>query len=203
MSLRVTLLLLTVTFLSACGSAPPSNPGNICSIFFEKDNWYKKAKKSKKRWGVPISVMMSFAYQESSFKSSVKPPRKKILGFIPGPRKSNSMGYSQATKETWKVYQKATGRWGADRDDFGDAMDFIGWYNDVSYKKNNINKSDAYNLYLAYHEGHGGFTRRTYKGKTWLIKAAEKVSTRSREYSRQLQTCQKKLNRGWFMSLFT
>ena len=45
--------------------------------------------------------------------------------------------------------------YGADRDDFNDAIDFIGWYNDQSSRRSKISKSDAYNLYLAYHEGQG------------------------------------------------
>ena len=49
--------------------------------------------------------------------------------------------------ETWSQYKKATGRRGTDRDDFEDAMDVVGWYNDQSHRKNGIAKSDARNLY--------------------------------------------------------
>lgn len=201
----VASLLLSLLLLAGCGSSPPENANNLCDIFSEKKSWYKSAKKAKKRWGVPISIMMAFMYQESSFKANIKPPRKKILGFIPGRRLSNSKGFSQATKETWKLYKKATGRSGADRDDFSDAIDFVGWYNHLSYERNRIKKSDAYSLYLAYHEGHGGFAKKTYKSrkKRWLIAAAKNVASRSRTYSKQLKSCQKKLNRGWIRRLFS
>lgn len=196
-------MLVCLLLLAGCSSSPPENAGNLCDIFTEKKSWYKSAKKAKKRWDVPISIMMSFMYQESSFKAKIKPPRKKLLGFIPWRRQSNSKGFSQATKETWKLYKKATGRSGADRDDFGDAVDFVGWYNHLSYERNRIRKSDAYSLYLAYHEGHGGFKKKTYKKKKWLKDAASKVDSRSRTYSKQLKSCQKKLDRGWLRRLFS
>ncbi|MDH5737804.1 MAG: hypothetical protein OEZ23_05805 [Gammaproteobacteria bacterium] len=199
---RFCLVSLMLLVTAGCATAPPENPHDLCDIFTEKRNWYLDAKASKKRWGVPISVMMAFAYQESSFKATIKPPRKMILGFIPGPRLSNSKGYSQATRETWQLYKDDAGNWGADRDDFGDAIDFIGWYNHLSHERNGISKSDPYHLYLAYHEGHGGFSRKTYKSKQWLIDVAKKVTRRSQTYSRQLKSCQKKLDGGFFRRLF-
>ena len=90
-----------------------------------------------------------------------------------------------------------------DRNDFGDAIDFIGWYNDQSYRVNGIKKDDAYHLYLAYHEGQGGFKKRTFRNKQWLKDVAKKVSARSRTYRKQLNGCEKKLNRGFFGRLFS
>lgn len=200
--MKLPVLILIFTLLSACASAPPSDTDNICSIFFEKGKWYKKAKKSKNRWGAPIPILMAITKQESGFRARAKPPRRKILGFIPGPRPASAYGYSQATNETWSAYKKATGHWSADRNKFGDAMNFIGWYNDQSYRKNKIAKTDAYHLYLAYHEGQGGFTSRSFKNKKWLLDVATKVAATTATYSRQLKSCEKKLNRGWFFGLF-
>lgn len=200
--MRISVLILLMAFLSACASTPPSDPDNICSIFFEKSKWYKKARKSKNRWGAPIPILMAFTKQESGFRARAKPPRRKILGFIPGPRPASAYGFSQATKETWSVYKKSTGHWSADRNNFADAMNFIGWYNDQSHKKNRIAKTDAYHLYLAYHEGQGGFTSRSFKNKKWLLDVARKVAATTATYGRQLKSCEKKLNRGWFFRLF-
>jgi hypothetical protein len=194
--------IFILLLLGACKSTPPSNPDDICAIFSEKSKWYKQARKSKNRWGSPIPVLMAFTKQESGFRAKAKPPRRKILGFIPGPRPANAYGYSQATKETWSAYKKSTGHWSADRNKFGDAMNFIGWYNDQSYRKNKIAKTDAYHLYLAYHEGQGGFARRSFKKKKWLKQVATKVSATTATYTRQLKRCEKKLNRGWFFGLF-
>ncbi len=204
--MRVAATLTLVTFLmvlAGCATAPPSRPDNACEIFEEKRGWYKKARKSSRRWGTDISVMMAIIHQESSFKARAKPPRTKILWVIPGPRPASAYGYAQAIDGTWDAYRKSTGRGGADRNDFGDAIDFIGWYNDQSHRVNGIKKDDAYHLYLAYHEGQGGFKKRTFRNKQWLKDVATKVSARSRTYRKQLNGCEKKLNRGFFGRLFS
>jgi len=188
---------ILVLIVAGCTSSTPKNRENICDIFEEKKHWYKDAKSSQRKWGTSIPVMMSIIYQESGFQARAKPPRKKILWVIPGRRPASAYGYSQATNETWNAYKKSTGSWGADRNDFDDAIDFIGWYNNQSYRKNKIQKTDAYHLYLAYHEGQGGFAKRTFRKKTWLTDVAKQVSARSKTYSSQLKRCEKKLNRGW------
>ncbi len=201
--LKNIILVSLVILLTSCTSAPPEELNNICDIFAEKTKWYKQARKSSRRWGTSIPVMMAFVHQESKFQAKAKPPRKKILWVIPGPRPASAYGYAQATNETWSAYKKSTGKWGADRNDFSDAMDFIGWYNDQSQRKNRIKKDDAYHLYLAYHEGQGGFKKRSYKKKKWLMDVAKKVSSRSRMYEQQLKSCEKKLNKGFFGRLFS
>ena len=166
-------LFVAIVFgLAGCATAPPEQVDNVCDIFREKTGWYEDAKQSRARWGVPVSISMAFMHQESRFVATAKPPRKKLWGVIPGPRPSDSYGYSQAKQSTWEWYQRSTGNYGADRDDFGDAVDFIGWYNDVTYRELGIDKQDAFKLYLAYHEGHGGYRRQTYRSKDWLVDVA-------------------------------
>lgn len=195
---RIVILgLLSVSILS-CVNSPPQNQDNICSIFEEKSGWYKKAKKATKRWGVPIATNMAIMHQESRFVSTAKPGRKKILGLIPGPRKSSSYGYSQAKNETWEWYIEKAGNWRAERSDFADAIDFIAWYGSISVSKNKIKHNDTYHLYLAYHEGHGGFDRRSFKNKKWLKDVASKVNRRAARYQSQLAKCEKKLSKGWW-----
>lgn len=197
--IKTTLLLILTGLLSSCVSGPPQRLDNVCNIFDEKDSWYKQARKAEKRWGTSIAVNMAIMHQESRFRRKAKPPRTRILWVLPGPRKSSAYGYSQAKKETWDWYIRSTGNRGADRDKFKDAIDFIGWYNSVSYRKNKTAKNDAYHLYLAYHEGHGGFNRRTFNKKGWLKGVAKKVSSRAQTYQRQLQSCEKRLQRsGWW-----
>ncbi len=187
----------------ACTTSPPSDVNNICAIFSEKDGWYEDAADARDEWGSPIPVMMAIMHQESKFNATVKPPREKIFGFIPGLRPSNAYGYSQALESTWDSYKRNAGRYGADRDDFGDAIDFVGWYNNQSYRVNGIAKTDAYRLYLAYHEGHGGYSRTTYRKKQWLINVAHKVSRRATSYRQQLNGCEDELkDDGWFFGWF-
>ena len=194
------LLLLALLLLqAACSVSPPSNMDNLCEIFREKDDWYEDASDAANRWGTSIPVMMAMMHQESRFQQDAKPPRTRILWIFPGPRKSSAYGYPQAKDSTWDWYIDGSGNWGADRDDFADAIDFIGWYNHMSYNKNAIRKDDTYHLYLAYHEGHGGFNRRTFNNKPWLKNVAKKVSARSISYSSQLKSCEKDLkSSGWF-----
>lgn len=197
------LVPLLVIFLAGCTTSRPANVDNICAIFTEKDDWYEDAADSRDEWGSPIPVMMAIMHQESRFHAKAKPPRKKILGFIPGFRPSNAYGYSQALDSTWDDYKRSAGRYGADRDDFGDAIDFIGWYNYQSHKRSGISRSNAYGLYLAYHEGHGGYNRGTYRKKKWLMKVARKVERRAGTYQSQLVGCEEELkDKGWFSGWF-
>jgi hypothetical protein len=113
------------------------------------------------KWKV-ISRKYVIIYHESGFDRKAQPPRKRFLWIFPGSRPSTAYGYSQALDTTWDFYRQDSGNHGADRDDFGDAIDFVGWYNYKSRKYCGIKPNDAYHLYLAYHEGHGGFNRRTF-----------------------------------------
>jgi len=120
------------------------------------------------------------------------------LWVIPWGRVSTAAGYAQAKDEVWSDYQKSTGRHGADREDFDDAIDFVGWYMDKTTSINGVYKYDAYNQYLNYHEGWGGFRNKTYASKAWLMPTARKVQARSDVYARQYAGCKEDLNRGFW-----
>ncbi|WP_340122135.1 hypothetical protein [Methylobacter svalbardensis] len=187
------LFLLLLLSLAACTALPPKNSDNICSTFREKEDWYDDAKKSFERWGVPIHIQMAIMHQESHFVADAQPSRPWLLGFIPLPRASSAYGYAQAKDETWDGYQTKAGDWGADRDDFADAADFIGWYCNISHTRLGISKLDAKNLYLAYHEGHGGYYRKSYLQKAGLVQIANKVAKRAKLFQHQLGDCKKEL----------
>jgi hypothetical protein len=191
------LLLLPVLLLLGCATGPPSSKqiDDICELYRGYPKWYQSAKKSSQRWKVPIPVLMAIIHQESRFRAEARPPRKKFLWIFPGPRPSSAYGYAQAADVTWKEYQKSTGRTGAERDNFSDAVDFVGWYCHMSYKRCGIAKDNARDLYLAYHEGHGGFNRKTYRRKAWLRQVASKVERRAKTYAYQLKTCEKELQK--------
>lgn len=199
-SLRaLTLIPLTgLLFLAGCATTPPREMDDICAIFREKDDWYEEADDARGKWYSPIPVMMAIMHQESRFVDDAAPPRRRILGFIPGPRLSDAYGYPQAKDATWDTYRQSSGNSWADRDDFADAIDFIGWYNHISRKQCGIDPNDAYHLYLAYHEGHGGFNRRSFKDKAELKAVAKKVSARNRMYTRQLNVCEESLKKSWW-----
>lgn len=187
------LLLLLV---AGCTTLPPKNPANLCSIFHEKEDWYTATWKAQRRWGVPMPVQMAIINQESSYVEDARPPRRWFLGFIPLGRPTSAYGYGQATDSTWEWYRKSTGNGGADRDDFDDVADFVGWYAHQSYTQLGIPKQDAYRQYLAYHEGHGGYRRRTHAKKAWLQKVARTVDAMAGRYRRQLAGCQGELDQA-------
>ncbi len=103
---------------------------------------------------------------------------------------------------TWGDYQRETGNSWADRDDFSDAIDFMGWFTNKTYKINGISKWDAYAQYLNYHEGWGGYKNKSYKKKPWLMKVSRKVDNRAKQYAAQLRGCQENLDSSWLWRLF-
>jgi len=191
------LSLLLLVFLVGCTTAPPKNPDDVCDIFDEYYDWYNASKAVEEKYGLPIGVTMAFIHQESRFVADARPPREWFLWIFPGSRKSSAYGYTQALDGTWYDYQKDTGQWGADRDDFEDAVDFIGWYNQRTIKRTGIKKHDAYRLYLAYHDGAGGYLKGTHNKKPWLLKVGRKVESRAKMYNRQLVQCRDTLESGW------
>ena len=196
---RFGLYFPIILVLAACSSSPPAEPDNLCKIFKEKEDWYDAALATKEKWGVPVQVPMAMMYQESSFKADAEPPMQYFLGFIPTGRASSAFGYSQAKTMTWSDYVRETGNSWSSRDDFEDAMDFMGWFISKTNKINQVSKWDAYRQYLNYHEGWGGYKRKTYKKKYWLIKTAKKVDQRAKRYSAQYKVCKADLDSsGWW-----
>lgn len=190
------VIILSTLLLSGCSTNPPKDIDNACSIFREKDDWYKYAWRASAEFNVPVSVLLSIMHQESKFKQEARPERQWILGFIPWFRPSSAYGYAQVKDETWDWYREKTSRFSDDRNDFADAIFFMAWYIDLSAKNLGISRNDVYNNYLAYHEGHGGYKRKTYNKKKWLLGVSEKVRKREKFYRSQLSACADELNSG-------
>ena len=192
--MRALLYVLPLLLLAGCATpAPPAEPNNLCAIFRQKPDWYKAAIHTQEKWGVPPQIPMAIMYQESSFRAEALPPRYYFLGFIPWGRVSSAYGYAQAKDDTWADYQSEAGSWFSDRDDFDDAMDFMGWYIDKTQKIDGVSKWDAYGQYLAYHEGWTGYRQRSYAGKGWLMRVAQQVRERAGQFGAQYRSCEKEL----------
>tara|TARA_Y100001938_G_C7897334_1_gene332836 strand:- start:273 stop:707 length:435 start_codon:yes stop_codon:yes gene_type:complete len=144
---------------------------------------------------------MAIMRQESAFQNRIKPERTKLLGLIPWKRKSSALGYSQAIDATWDWYRKENNKPLASRVNFSDAVDFTGWYMNKTVQINGISTSDAYNQYLAYHEGHGGFKKKSFNDKDWLINTARDVDERSKKYKSQLKECEDNFKKK-FLGIF-
>lgn len=198
MSLRLVVIIMLSLLMVACSTPQPKNIKNVCAMYDEYYDWYLAADAVEQRWGIPPHVTMAFIYQESKFIDDARPPWQWFMWIIPLGRASSAYGYAQALDGTWEEYQRKTENWGADRDEFEDAVDFIGWYNHKSIRRNRINPHDAYSLYLAYHEGQGGFARGTYKNKQWLLNVARKVDAMAGAYRGQLTSCRAELEDSRF-----
>jgi hypothetical protein len=190
---RSTILIL-VLFLTACSGGrqtPPANLNNACAMKSEKSKWFKDLRKVERKYGVPDYVILATIYHESRFVAKARTPHKYALGIIPMGRRSSAYGYAQVIDATWDGYRRATGNYGAKRRKFRDAVDFMGWYMNESNKKLGIAKTDAYNQYLAYHQGQTGYRRGSYRSKGWLLDVASKVQARANMYRDQLATCRR------------
>ena len=189
MHVKLLTLMLASLMLIGCVSPPPDNLDNVCRIFKQYPKWYAYSSDVQRRWRVPIAVQMAIIHQESKFDARARPGRTMLLWVIPWKRPSTAYGYSQALNGTWALYKQSQGLLYASRNDFFDGVDFIGWYANEANKRAGIPRSDAYALYLAYHEGIGGYQKKTYLKKGWLMPVARKVSARSQLYQAQLASC--------------
>lgn len=179
------ILAILSLILSGCLSPQPHNINNICAVFAEYPEWYWAAKKTEQRWGVPVPVQMAIMYQESSFRSDAAPINIKTKKPT-----SSAYGYAQALVQTWQGYKESSARYLISlRSDFASASDFMGWYANQAQRTLHISPNDAYDLYLAYHEGMGGYHSHSYLKKPWLIKVARSVQSNSNKFQQQLQSC--------------
>ncbi|MEM1383445.1 MAG: transglycosylase SLT domain-containing protein [Pseudomonadota bacterium] len=189
---KVVRSALLALCLGSCASGPPDPPrvqDDVCAIFAERPDWYDAALSSSLRWGAPVDIVMAIIWRESSFRAQARPPKRYALGFIPRGRPSSAYGYAQAIDGTWAWYRKETGRSGADRDDFEDAVDFVGWYMAKTRVSNGVGMADAFTQYINYHEGHRGYRRMDWRGKRWLTDIAVEVADRAALYRAQLPGC--------------
>lgn len=197
---RIVLIIATAVLLSACGGREFSAPRNLndaCDMQSERPEYFAAMRATERRWGVPVAVQAAIIHAESRFIGDARTPVRYALGIIPLGRQSSALGYSQALDGTWDEYRSATGNRSANRTDIRDATDFVGWYSNKSRERNGIALNDARNLYLAYHDGHTGFARGSYRSKQWLLDVADRVASRATMYDRQLRTCQQD-DGGWF-----
>lgn len=195
--MRQTVLFLSATIallviFAGCATAP-SRINDVCAVFEQKDgwfdNWYGAASKTEREYGVPVPILMATIRKESGYDAYSRPPRTRLLGFIPWKRPSSAYGYSQALDGTWARYKRETGKFTADRNNFADAVNFVGWYHSQSHEMNGIELNDAYHLYLAYYFGHSAFARGDWKNNAGMQKVARNTAEMAYSYGTQMQAC--------------
>ena len=184
--------MMIVLLVASCGGGPQTAPrdlDNACTILKEHPDYLRAFRATERKWGVPIHVQMATIHQESKFVADARTPFKYVLGVIPMGRQSSAFGYSQALDATWDEYLESEGRWRAKRDEIRDASDFMGWYMNLTRDRNGVSLHDARNQYLAYHEGHTGFSRQSDYSKAWLVGVAGRVDYLAKLYERQIAGC--------------
>jgi len=188
------LYFLIFSLLVSCSSIP-KNTQNACGIFSERYLWYKHVKNSSEKYEAPVYIILAFVNKESGFNRWAKPKRTKLFKVIPYKRPSSSLGYSQAVKKTWELYKSETNNPLALRTRFKDSVMFIGWYINKTNKINKIPLNDSYRQYLNYYLGWGNYAKKVYKTDKKAIIFAQNVKKQSKIYKRQLQECQKSLDK--------
>ena len=152
--------LLLAALVAGCAPSVPERQQDLCAVFQQHPDWYDYAKDAANEWGVPVPVLMAFVHHESSFRSDARPPRKYVLWIIPWGRVSSAKGYAQAQDPAWSDYTDERGSFFRSRSDLEDALDFA---------QAQDPKTDARNLYLAYHEGRGGYGLERLHGRARLV----------------------------------
>jgi len=186
-------LFAVLALISGCASTP-TQTDNACAVLAQKNgwitNWRRAAKKAENEYGIPMPIILATIYTESGYRQRAKPPRRKLLGFIPWKRPSTAYGYSQALKGTWEHYKRDTGHSGASRTSFGDTTEFIGWFYREAVLKNRVSPNNAYALYLNYYLGWTAYARGTRSAAAET--AARRAANMAARYDTQLRRCGKR-----------
>ncbi|MCP8352625.1 hypothetical protein [Candidatus Synchoanobacter obligatus] len=188
-AINATLLLI----LAGCGRFPPDTYDNhICQVVQSHWGWAKPLRHVSEEYHISPGLVLSVIFHESSFRAQARPERKSVLGFVPW-TVSSAYGYGQIKDETWAWYKSHRPGYFQSRTQFSDTVDFIGWYYQIFRRKNPLESFNdmqvARDFYFAYHEGLGGYQRKTYASQAWLINKAERVAKRASEYNQQLVNC--------------
>ena len=189
---RLLLLLIILPANSATAQVNSPTVGDpidqsaesLCDIFRLQPQWRGDLRRAQREWGSPRGVIEAFIYQESRFRPEAIHPTQE-------PNSDGAYGYSQAIRSTWDFYRRSTGNRHAQRDNFSDSVDFVGWYNKESRRDLNLGSEDAYNLYLAYHEGWTGFRNGSYDwpSHVWIQEVAHEVAKKAKEYRAEYESC--------------
>ncbi len=149
---------------------------NVCLIFKHHPAWQVATKATEKKWGVSQAIQMAIMNTESKFKGTAKNHH------------SSARGYAQVINRTWRAYEKDVGKHEI-RSHFADASNFIGWYASQMHDIKHIPLSNALDIYLAYHEGLGGYTHALKHKHSMVYRLAKHVQARASRYQKKLNGC--------------
>jgi hypothetical protein len=174
--------ILCLLLLTAC--APPREvegppPANAtCALLASHKGWSEALALAQQRWEIPPAPVMAVVRQESNFEVP-KHTKQPLAPF----------GYAQADARTWSAYRTAVKHPRADRANFADAVDFIGWYFAATQARTGARYSDVVTHYLSYSRGQN----RPGKASPAARKNAAKVAAYAKTYAKDLAACPPKL----------
>lgn len=171
------IIIVVMLLFSTVAQAKLDQKNEVCQILTENPSWYTAAKKTEQKWGVPVAVQMAIMHQESHFKATAKNPT------------SSAYGFAQVLNATWKGYQRDVSS-KARRSDFAAASDFIGWYANQAQDQLGISPDNAYNLYIAYHDGSGGYKKASKNKKSLAARLATRVQSTAKDIRQDMKTCE-------------
>jgi hypothetical protein len=186
--LRLNALSLLFCFgLTGCAT---TDTDDVCALLAQHPQWRAPLQQASVDSGIAATVLLAIMRHESDFAAEARPYKRWLFDLIPtNERLSSAYGYAQALDSTWAEYQQIRRRPDAQRDDFADAVDFMGWYLQRAVRALQIAPDDARELYLAYHQGLTGYREARYEGKSLLLDAADRVAQTAKKYAAQWQHC--------------
>ncbi|MEC7030568.1 MAG: transglycosylase SLT domain-containing protein [Pseudomonadota bacterium] len=192
-SFRQLIYILVLLVLGGCSKLTYQDySNNICKVVSSHYGWRSALSQTQKKYGISPGLVLSVIFHESSFKAEARPPKEKLLGFIPW-QTATAYGYAQVKDETWAWYKSHNPGVFQSRNQFPDAVDFIAWYYKMFHlrleKEGYDDDVTAADFYLAYHDGIGGFLQGTWREKQWVVLKAEKVAQLAEQYDQQLKQC--------------
>ena len=187
LSVSLLLLMTSISGKSDCVNSKVDNisdkpnstkskSSGICTLLKQHPAWLQAVQDTEKKWGVPAEVQLAIIKTESNFDANAKNSQ------------STATGFAQVLNKSWEAYLDANNKHDS-RNDFHAAIDYIGWYADQVRRYADINPTNAYKLYLAYHEGIGGYHHLANHPKPEVFKIAQNVKQTAEMYAQQMVSC--------------
>src|SRR5699024_4865811 len=102
------VVLVGSLMLSGCAMRPPAKVDNASTIYQQNSSIIESSDlqptKVGRQYVVPAPILQAATRNESSFNSRARPPRRRLLGFIPLKRPSSDFAYAQTLDATWFEY---------------------------------------------------------------------------------------------------
>jgi len=178
---KLSILVMATLLLSGCFGSSTKQQLQICDELDANDEWIEPAVNAQQKYGTPLALSLSL----------LELPLSKLEKKHVRPRMSD-----------WDEYRIRSERWDAVPSNPQDAVDFIGWFTQLSQKRNSLAWHEAGEHYLALRLGHGGYHRFDATKYPELSQQAKGIDARSKRWSKELAACKHQWQgESWFNKL--